>query len=148
MSRSISSAIPQKVACVAKHLLCLCFLMTSIASPLYASMQEFGSVLTSAAHDSMHHANMSGSKADYKGGRGHIADQSAHQSPCHGADCDRMHHCADNCPMNTCCTSVSASPTALPHVSSSNSRRCPPVLFGESPVLTRTTEPLFRPPIT
>lgn len=147
VSTSTVSEINRTAPCVANLLLCLCFLMTSIAAPIYASVLETGTVSASAGNDRGHHVNVPFPKFQENTVMGQMPVQSTHVLPCDDTTCGGMHNCADNCPMNTCCMSVVASPTSLLRACTSNYRRCQHILISESPVLTRTTEPLFRPPI-
>jgi len=126
-------------------LLCACFMLASVAMPVYSAQKilpiislsnnsQAGDMKTPGA---LHHGM---TNQQHHAGNGSI-------SPCDGPGCDSMSDCADSCTMNTCCSSPSVS-DAFSNLTLTDYRdNTIHRLTDGSSVLSRRTEPLFRPPI-
>jgi len=126
-------------------LLCACFVLASVAMPVYSAQTMLQNVSMSqtvlADNKDMQGALHHGATSQ----RHHVEDESS--SSCADPDCGSMSDCSDNCAMNTCCSSPSAS--------NADSNRVLPDYLGEAhhrltdgfAVLSPRSDPLFRPPI-
>jgi len=126
-------------------LLCVCFLLASVAMPVY-SVQKI------ALYDSMP-KSFQGTEMDMPSALHHSTTNQQHHvengsnSPCDDPGCDSMSDCSDNCTMTTCCSTPSASNAYSSRVLMDHHSKSIHRLTDRSSVLSRRSEPLFRPPI-
>jgi len=126
-------------------LLCVFFLLASVAMPVY-SVQKI------APYDSMP-KSVQGTEMDIPSAMHHRTTSQQHHvefgsnSPCDEPGCEGMSDCSDNCTMSTCCSSPSASQALSNGVLTNQNDETIHRLTDGSAVLSRRTEPLFRPPI-
>jgi len=128
-------------------LLCACFALATICLPAYSAhdmlpnvpMGEASMAAEMVMHDGIHQSLTSK--------QGHPAGYLSSPT-CDEPGCDSMSECADDCTMNTCCSSpgvyiARSNLVQIMHRYESIHR-----LTSHSSVLFRQSEPLFRPPIS
>ena len=126
-------------------LLCAWFVLASVAMPVYSAQSMLANVSMSQTVLVDNKDMLSAFHHSATSQQHHVENDS--RSPCADSGCGSMSDCSDNCTMNTCCSSPSAS--------NADSNRVLPDHLGETlhrltdgfAVLSPRSDPLFRPPI-
>jgi len=128
-------------------LVCACFVFASVAMPAYSAQKMLPNISMSKAKLA---DNMGTSGASQHGtmSQHHHVEIGGSSSLCHDSGCDaKAAECTDSCTMATCCSSPGVSNTLFSRVHTNHHGESFYRLADASTVISRRSEPLFRPPI-